>query len=180
MGNRSQALLKRPWCSSLATELQVRGIQMHSGAPVRYSQPVVLVWRPAIPSGAVCNAAVWQGVQRDEFLLQNLAVNPSQLPEGVQRGTVSRNAVLVEATRSNDIRILQFKLCKLEKNLTWMLLARGVRGKDICQCVSVCVLATEVHNGGAKLREELVAFVRSNADALSFHVVIVCFPGMLI
>eukprot|EP00798_Chlamydomonas_sp_ICE-L_P003100 gene3100-13114_t len=74
-----------------------------------------------------CNAAVWQGVQRDEFLLQNLAVNPSQLPEGVQRGTVSRNAVLVEATRSNDIRILQFKLCKLEKNLTWMLLARGVR-----------------------------------------------------
>jgi hypothetical protein len=30
----------------------------------------------------------------------------------------------------------------------------------------VCVLSTEVHNGGAKLREELVAFVRSNADAL--------------
>eukprot|EP00798_Chlamydomonas_sp_ICE-L_P017795 gene17795-24170_t len=112
-----------------------------------------------------CNAAVWKGVQRDEFLLQNLEVNPLQLPEGVQRGTVSRNAVLVEATRSNDIRILKFKLCKMEKNLTGMLLTRG-RGKDICQCVSVCLLATEVHNGGAKLREELDAFVQSNADAL--------------
>eukprot|EP00798_Chlamydomonas_sp_ICE-L_P017782 gene17782-24157_t len=112
-----------------------------------------------------CNAAVWKGVQRDEFLLQNLEVNPLQLPEGVQRGTVSRNAVLVEATRSNDIRILKFKLCKMEKNLTGMLLTRG-RGKDICQCVSVCLLATEVHNGGAKLREELEAFVQSNADAL--------------
>ena len=105
-------------------------------------------------------------MQRDEFLLQSLAENPLQPPEGVQRGTVSRNAVLVEATRSNDIRILQFKLCKLEKNLTWLLLSRGVRGNDICQCVSVSVLATEVHNGGANLRGDLAAFVCRNAEAL--------------
>lgn len=116
-----------------------------------------------------CDADFWNGVEgNDTYSVQNLASHKER-PKGVDKGSAKYNTVVVEATRSNDIRILQFKLCKLEKNLTWLHIHRGARSSTpINEYVSFCALATEVQDKSSRvtLRQQLEDFVWENRATL--------------
>jgi hypothetical protein len=109
-----------------------------------------------------CSSDFWKGTPTDVYSITNLNSTcfPAEMPGCIIKGSPVTK-ILVEATRSMDVKILEFKLCKMEKALNCL---RGRRYPPI----SICILATENRDAARRVevRRQLEKFVEDNAGSL--------------